>query len=361
MLAGMSTHPATATTSTLKLRTPADIVDAVPHLVGFQPENSLVCMSLRGPRKRLGVVSRADLPPVRFARQFATQTARNLKHDGAEHVIVVFYPPAEGPKNGRLIAVIDALEKALDKQRINLIEVLCVCDGRWWSLLCDDDECCPPDGTPIDQRRTSLVAAEMAASGRVVFKSRAELERTLEPVRGAAARDMRAELSRARSDLRGRTAAGGRSAVAAESLKLYADAVRERQQVATTVTPMSSDDAARLIVALDDVLVRDQILTWAEGERAEALQRLLAELAPRAMTGYEAPVLTAYALTCYVQGEGALAGIALDRARQADPGYNLARIVDDALLRCVNPAVLRAWMRDLRDVLSDDVSGKPKH
>ncbi|HEU5478610.1 MAG TPA: DUF4192 domain-containing protein, partial [Candidatus Tumulicola sp.] len=341
MLAGMSTHPATAHTSPLKLRTPVDIVDAVPHLVGFQPENSLVCMSLRGPRKRLGVVSRADLPPVRFARPFATQTARYLKHDGAEHVILVFYPPDDGPKNGRLIALITALEKALDKQRINVIEVLCVYDGRWWSLLCDDDDCCPPDGTAIDQQRTSLVAAEMAASGRVVFKSRAELERTLEPVRGAAARDMRAELSRARSDVHGRTAAGGAAEVAAESIKLYEDAVRRRQQVAETMTSIGSDDAARLIVALDDVAVRDQILTWAEGDRGEALQRLLAELAPRALEGHEAPVLTAYALTCYVQGEGALAGIALDRARQADPTYNLARILDDALLGCVNPAVLR--------------------
>lgn len=349
MLAGMSTHPVTANTSTLKLRTPSDIVDAVPHLVGFQPENSLVCMSLRGPRKRLGVVSRADLPPVRFARQFATETARYLDHDGAQHVIAVFYPPDEGPKNGRLIALVPALEKALDKRRINLIEVLCVYDGRWWSLLCDDDECCPPDGTPIDQRRTSLVAAEMAASGRVVFKSRAELERTLEPLRGAAARDMRAELSRVRSDVQRRIAAGQRAEVAAESIAFYDAAVRVRQEVAETATSIRSDDAARLIVALDDVLVRDHILTWAEGERAEALQRLLGELAPRAMKGHEAPVLTAYALTCYVQGEGAVAGIAVDRALSADPGYNLARLLDDALLRCVNPAVLRSWLRDMRD------------
>lgn len=356
MLAGMSSHRATAQTSPLKLRTPVDIVDAVPHLIGFQPENSLVCMSLRGDRKRLGVVSRADLPPVRFARQFATETARYLKHDGAQHAILVFYPADEGPKNGRLIALLAALEKALDKQRINLIEVLCVSSGRWWSLLCDDDECCPLDGTPIDERRTSLVAAEMAASGRVVFKSRAELEGTLEPMRGAAASDMRTELSRARSEMQRRIAAGDRAVVAAESIELYDDAVRARQQIVETSASLSSAAAARLIVALDDILVRDQILTWSEGVRGEALQRLLAELAPRAMKGHEAPVLTAYALACYVQGDGALAGIALDRARRADPSYNLARIIDDALLRCVNPAVLRAWLRELRDDVIDPPS-----
>lgn len=353
MLAGMSTEPLAETASLLKLRTPADIVDAVPHLVGFQPENSLVCLSLRGARKRLGVVSRADLPPVRFAREFATQTGRYLKHDGAQQAIVVFYPDDEGPANGRVVGLLDALVKALDKRSIDVVEALCVYDGRWWSLLCGDDACCPPEGTPIDQGRTTVVAAEMAARGRVVFKSRAELEHTIAPVSGAAARDMRAELSRARAELQARLASGERAAVAAESIKLWDDAVRGRHPVAEPAPLLHSDDAARLIVALDDVLVRDQILTWAEGDRAEALQRLLAELAPRAMKGFEAPVLTVLALACYVQGEGALASIAIERARHAEPDYNLARIVDDALLRCVNPTVLRSWMRSVRDHLSD--------
>lgn len=347
----MPIDPATQTAPVLKLSTPADIVDAVPHLVGFQPENSVVCMSLRGARKRLGLVSRGDLPPLRFIRQCATDAARYLEHDGAQHAIVVLYPDDVGPANAGVVAMHDALAKALAKRSINLVEALCVYDGRWWSLLCHDDGCCPPGGTPIDNERTSLVAAEMAVNGRVVFNSRSELERTVAPVRGAAARDMRAELSRARFDLQSRIDNGQRADAAAESISRYDEAVRARQLIGETPATLSPDDAARLIVALDDVLVRDQILTWAEGERAEALRQLLAELAPRAMKGFEAPVLTAYALACYLQGNGALAGIAVERARKADPSYNLARLVDDALLRCVSPKVLRAWLRGVRDDL----------
>jgi len=348
--------PSTEAVPVLKLRTPVDIVDAVPHLVGFQPEDSFVCLSLRGSRKRLGVVSRVDLPPVRYARQCASHAARYLKHDGAEQVIAVFYPADAGPANGRVVALLDALAKALDKQSIDIVEALCVYDGRWWSLFCENEECCPPEGTLIDRERTSLVAAEMAVNGRVVFKSRSELERTLEPVRGSAAREMRDALTRARSRIEGRITEGKHSDVAAESISLYDEAVRLRQPVEETLTFMSSDHAARLIVALDDVLVRDQILTWAEGDRGAALQQLLAELAPRAMPGFEAPVLTAYGLCCYVQGDGAIAGIALDRARKADPAYNLARLIDDALLRCVHPWVLRDWLRGLREVLNDMAS-----
>jgi hypothetical protein len=353
MLAGMSSDHAIEAVPVLKLRTPVDIVDAVPHLVGFQPEDSFVCMSLRGPRKRLGVVSRIDLPPVRYARQCASHAARYLKHDGAENVIAVFYPVDDGRSNGRVVALLDALAKALGKQSIDIVEALCVYDGRWWSLFCEDDECCPPEGTPIDHDRTPLVAAEMAVKGRVVFKTRTELEQTVQPLGGAAGREMGDALTRARSCVETQIAEGKRADVAAESIRLYDEAVRLRQPGDQSPTSMSPDDAARLIVALDDVLVRDQILTWAEGDRGAALQRLLAELAPRAMPGFEAPVLTAYGLCCYVQGDGALAGIALDRARKADPDYNLARIVDDALLRCVNPQVLRDWLRGLREVLSD--------
>lgn len=353
MLAGMPSDHAIEAVPALKLRTPVDIVDAVPHLVGFQPENSFVCMSLRGSRKRLGVVSRIDLPPVHYARQCASHAARYLKHDGAENVIAIFYPPDEGRSNGRVVALLDALAKALRKQSIDIVEALCVYDGRWWSLFCEDDECCPPDGTPIEPDRTPLVAAEMAVKGRVVFKTRAELEQTVQPLAGAAAREMDDALTRARSGVEKRAAEGGRAGVAAESIRLYGEAVRLRQPGDGTPTALSPDDAARLIVALDDVLVRDRILTWAEGDRGVALQQLLAELAPRAMPGFEAPVLTAYGLCCYVQGNGALAGIALDRARMADPDYNLARLVDDALLRCVNPQVLREWLRGLSDVLDD--------
>jgi hypothetical protein len=201
----------------------------------------------------------------------------------------------------------------------------------------------------------------------VVFKSRAELEQTVQPIRGAAANEMRDALERVRSSIDVRVADGRRAEVAAESIRLYGEAVQRRQVVEATVPPLTPDEAARLIAALSDVLVRDQILTWAEGDRAEALQRLLAELAPRAMKGFEAPVLTVYAVSCYVHGSGALAGIALERARKADPDYNLARLVDDALLRCVNPEVMRAWLSYLRgdprvDPTVDpggDASGEP--
>src|SRR5207237_2687116 len=80
----------------LKLRSPLDIIDAVPYLFGFEPADSLVALSLRGKRSRLGLMARADLPLPEIAADSAREYVGYLKRDKALHAIVVFYPPAGG-------------------------------------------------------------------------------------------------------------------------------------------------------------------------------------------------------------------------------------------------------------------------
>ena len=49
--------------------------------------------------------------------------------------------------------------------------------------------------------------------------------------------------------------------------------------------------------------------------------------------------LTVLAWVCYLQGEGVLAGIAIARARTADPQYSLAELLDQVLSVAVNPSL----------------------
>src|SRR4051794_1280311 len=46
----------------VRISAPADIVAAVPHLLGFHPAESLVAIGLRGPRARVPFPVRVDLP-----------------------------------------------------------------------------------------------------------------------------------------------------------------------------------------------------------------------------------------------------------------------------------------------------------
>ncbi len=54
--------------------------------------------------------------------------------------------------------------------------------------------------------------------------------------------------------------------------------------------------------------------------------------------------LTVLAWVCYLRGDGVLAGIAVDRARTADPEYSLAELLDQILRGAVNPSMFQETM-----------------
>ena len=327
----------------VRLSTPADIVDAVPYLVGFQPENSLVVLSLRGERRRLGLTARIDLPAARSAKACAREFAGYLKRDHATCAIVVFYPPSGGRSHPSVRPIADALTRHLERARIGVVDVLCVFDGLWWSLHCTDADCCPPDGTPVHRDGTSVAAAVMTVAGRVVLSSRKELEHTLDPVGGVVRAAMAYALPRVDLEIADRVLAGHRVAVTAETVELFRAAVRDG--VAIRDAPgndgPSIDKAARLIVGLEDVHARDEVLTWFDGAWGEATRDVLSELARRTVPPFEVPTLTVFAWISYLQGDGVLAGIALDRALAIEPDYRLAQILDHALRAPLNPEVFR--------------------
>jgi len=329
-----------------RLSSPADIVDAVPYLVGFQPEDSLVVLSLRGDRKRLGLTARVDLPPARAAKACAREFVGYLERDHAASAIVVFYPRSGGRSHPSLRPITEALTKQLARARIEVVDVLCVFGGRWWSLQCADAECCPRDGTPVSRAGTSVAAAVMAVAGRVVLASREELEHTLDPVGGVVRAAMAYALPRADLAVANRVLAGHRAEVTAETVELFRAAVRDRLAARDGSTgarsdPPDIDDAARLIVGLEDVQARDELLTWFADAWGEATRDVLGELARRAVPPFEVPTLTLFAWISYLQGDGTLAGIALDRALAAEPDYGLAELLDHALRAPLNPEMFR--------------------
>ena len=102
----------TETQARVKLRSPADIIDAVPYLVGFEPHDSLVVLSLRGPRSRLGLTARIDLPEAKHATVCARNFVGYLKRDGAARALIVLYPPSDGIAHPSVKPLADAVNFA---------------------------------------------------------------------------------------------------------------------------------------------------------------------------------------------------------------------------------------------------------
>ena len=220
-------------------------------------------------------------------------------------------------------------------------------------------ECCPPSGTLIARGTTSELAVAMTVEGRVVLGSREEVAHMLDPVGGLAATAMAYAIPLVREEFAARVAAGGRREVVAESLDLFRAVVHARsdpdalQAVESaagvrTDPELTVDEAARLIASLDHWGARDEVMTWYDGERGDATRSLLLELARRSVLPGEAAALTVLAWVCYLRGEGVMAGIAIDRARDRRSRVHPGRVARPDSVRRGQPVDVPGNHRERR-------------
>lgn len=347
----------------LKLSTPDDVLAAVPYLLGFHPQQSLVVLGLAGPRNRLGVTMRMDLDGM-AAGEMAQRVVRALQEDGDTQAILLVYDPP-GPTSGTPSSglrpgedVLTTVRAGLRRADIRLREALRVADGRWWSYLCDDVACCPPDGSPI---RTpdmpdgpSLVAATAVGAGMGALPDRAALAQALEPPAPWTHEATRQALDRIGAELAGRSLADP-GALATELLaQIEALIGRFADRPAT----LSDDDVARVALGLHLLTVRDTVITWSTRDDGRALQELLIEVVRRTGAPEHVPAATVLAWCAYLHGRGALASVALELVGRSEPDYSLACLVDSMLQHGIHPDRLRevtlATAEDLRRRAEED-------
>src|SRR6202020_178170 len=263
------------------------------------------------------------------AADIAEHAAEVLRHRRLSTVIGVGYGP------GALVTpVADALAAALRQAGLRLHELMRVEDGRYWSYLCENPECCPADGVPFDVQANPAAAA-MTVAGLVAYPDRAALASTLAPVTGTAARSMERATSRARERAAGLIAqASGPGAGRRERL-LVEEGRRAVQEAIATYRaggrPLADESVAWITVVLAHLAVRDD--AWSRmdpGFRAAHL-RLWTDVVRRATPAYLPAPASLLAFTAWQSGEGALSNIAIDRALTADPGYSLAQLLRDIM------------------------------
>jgi hypothetical protein len=318
----------------VRLTSPGEIAAAVPHLCGFVPTESLVAVSLRGERKRIGLTLRLDLHPPDLDEEVAEQVASRLAHDQASAVVLAIYTdePGDRPREELMRGLIDAVEE----RRMTIMEGLLVRGGAWSSYTCNSARCCPPEGTPVPAP-TDLLAAAAAYDGRVVLRDREELVASLAAPTLLAARVAEQRLDAALESWL--TEVDDKGLPAARD-----DAVAALRGALTATGEL---DVAALVVPLLDIPVRDEVLLWAL-EDTDALLSLMLRLARECVAPYDVPVCTLVALVAWVRGDGALANVALDRALAGDPSYNLALLFRAGLDGQLPPSEVKRWLRRTR-------------
>ncbi|MCZ7440705.1 DUF4192 domain-containing protein [Micromonospora sp. WMMC241] len=380
----------------LSVRSPGDLVVAVPYLLGFHPADSVVVVAVRG--RRVVFAARGDLPePGADPGPAARHLAQVVVRQDADAATVIGYGPA-----ARVTGAVDAVGEALDDAGLVVLDALRVTDGRWWSYLCGEPACCPADGTPYDPVASQVSAAAVFA-GQVALPDRAALAAQVSPFDGPVRLAMRRATGRARHRLAaltgglppggaaveghqpggaapggaapgrepaggepaGRAAAGGdpvggaggegepggassgggpaggRRGEARALRSAGTAAVRAAFRRQRRGERLDDDEVAWLTVLLTHVAVRDH--AWSRTDGRDADISLWTDVFRRAEPDLSAAPGTLLSFAAWRAGHGALAAVALERVLTAHPEYPLAVLLDDALRRGVPPSELDGW------------------
>lgn len=375
--ASESPESASRASARVALRGPAELADALPYLLGFHPDDSIVVVALHGERGRFGGRLRLGIPPSPaewspVAAQLATclrggSVARGAAPDGA--LVFLCQEPAEGESAAevmeRLRPLAQRLRTACGELEMPVFEALCISGGRYWSYCCPEPSCCPAEGTPLAVPGTSAMAAAAAFAGIHVRGSLREMEARIAPLGSAQSAAQERALDRAAAALVPRMlGVRDRRVVAGETLRLArrlidrfrgaagADSAADVSTAdARDDALLSSDEAALLILGLQDRATRDQAAEWMEGSDAAPVLRLWRALSRRCVGPYVEHAVAPLTLAGWVawsSGDEASARVAFCRALDTDPHYVFAQLLHRACNEGLDPEPLRRCMRQER-------------
>lgn len=368
---------------TLRLSEPRELLALVPHQLGFRPHDSAVAVSLRPPSGEVGLVVRVDLAGLadpadgdRLARGLVS----HLDRDGARRCVLVVYTDSDPRNDARHVARLAAARVAEAAQgAFGDVPVWVVTPSGYLALDCER-ACCPPGGRPLWELESTQVGAQMVLAGSVVAPTRDDVARI-----GRAPAEARRSVARVRRRWEARRAdaiAAGPEASArwrADSVGAWRAAVargvdgpalstgsplgrieaglvdrRVRDAVLVSFVPGTGDLPERTVrgdaldaaadagvgAAIGAVVDPSRALTPPEGLRRQ--EQVLEQVVAHGRTGAQAPALTLLAFAAWWRGDGARAGVLLERALADEPAHRLALLLDQALGAALPPGWVQA-------------------
>jgi len=356
---------------TVRLTGPDALICAVPYLLGFTPERSVVVVWVSPLDHEVVLTMRADLAVGAdtgglhpdFARVLS-RAALSVPADSVPYLVA--YPDTDAdsdtdasrnplthdarlPGARHVRAIVDWL---VDEGR-SPGDALCVVGQRWWSYLCSETSCCDLCGHAIDAEVAHDVEARFVVAGRAPRGTRDDLVAELSPAPAGVVRRMRTLITATGVSVGTR----GRGVSLPMSATVRARAWRALTLLVERPDHLTLDDQALVLVALRDGLLRDAFLALtvrtanvrgipAQREVADALAAIVV-LAPRHFVAQAAACL---AVLRYLEGDGARAWVAIDRARDDDPSCRLATLAAVGLEGALAPS----WWREVLSSLDPD-------
>lgn len=170
----------TTTPAVLTVSTPADLLPLVPHLLGYQPMDAVVVLSLNGQRLGLCIVLGADLDPEQGdSTAVIDHAVERLCTEEPTAAFVLGYETI----TGGTADLADRVAEALRGKGLDLTDRLVVTPTTWRHAACS---CCPSEGNPLPADESEAAQTYREVKGTAPAASRAALRARLTPTHRAA-------------------------------------------------------------------------------------------------------------------------------------------------------------------------------
>lgn len=350
---------------------PADLIAAVPAMLGFTPVRSLVLIFLRDetrwggtPTVQLLIRTESPLQTSRLSDTEVGQRAKDMCAYGRASTVVAVLvddrlsrPTGFSDVDERCRSTLASLRRDLEADGLAFGGAwstgFIAAGNEWWN------EFTPEQHGHLRDPASSRLAALYAAVGRPIRHTRTAItdlvevdQRLREHVTHAlpeVAADAQRRFTRA-------VRIGNPDAYTRQALWRVVQIIKHSSEVEMPAPRI----LAEVAVALRDTDVREVMYGIAGGPysaRAQQLWSILARVVPD-MDRANAAMLLGFG--AYLGGDGALAGIALEAALASDPDHRMATLLNIALLTATPPHRLHRLCRlgvDAAAELRIDIGG----
>ena len=317
------------------LLSPEDLLAAIPFLLGYHPDNSLVLLGLHG--ESIDLAMRVDFPHEVDLDEIELLADHLLKNNSRSAMLCAYLPSG----NGGGEELLGALQEACELRAIHLRESIIVHEGRWRSLIN------PGPSRPMPEISESRIAAEQVVGGRQM--PRANIEEVKSAISALstpqAIVDAMEEIPEI--DYEGEEVNSLQRAGARALLRLIRNDLEFFEN--------EPDLIALILIRLRDLQVRDFAMGLLNEENSDSLSSIWLQLFRIAPTGYRAPIGCIYAQLCYERGDGGLAHRVLDRALEDDGSYSLALLLRRAFAAGWPPSHFQTMRTELHPKITASI------